>query len=260
MSMRPLNHSEIREMIARDEAIIAHQPRCPKCATDQVQIKFKGIPARWKCRRCKHWFTSEPLSSRRPQAAGGDVSPAVYSMDQVAERLHKSRRWLQDFLRGRDIGRLAGRTKLFTDADILRLIEAVAMPLKLIPPRKSPNWSIRGTYLGRYIDRSSGSGKRAVAAKVLKGIERQIERGAYAEPGEATFASAAASYMKAGGERKYLRKLLEHFGDKPLREIDQAEIDAAQLHLYPIRHSGDSKSQRLHSGFGCYAPRWPTTS
>jgi hypothetical protein len=49
-------------------------------------------------------------------------------MDQVAERLHKSRRWLQDFLRGRDIGRLAGRTKLFTDADILRLIEALPCP------------------------------------------------------------------------------------------------------------------------------------
>jgi integrase len=85
------------------------------------------------------------------------------------------------------------------------------MPLKLIPPRKSPNWSIRGTYLGRYIDRSSGSGKRAVAAKVLKGIERQIERGAYAEPGEATFASAAASYMKAGGERTYVRLLATPF-------------------------------------------------
>jgi integrase len=107
------------------------------------------------------------------------------------------------------------------------------MPLKLIPPRKSPNWSIRGTYLGRYIDRSSGSGKRAVAAKVLKGIERQIERGAYAEPGEATFASAAASYMKAGGERTYVRRLLHHFGDTPLSHIDQAAIDAGATALYP---------------------------
>jgi integrase len=125
------------------------------------------------------------------------------------------------------------------------------MPLKLIPPRKSPNWSIRGTYLGRYIDRSSGSGKRAVAAKVLKGIERQIERGAYAEPGEATFASAAASYMKAGGERTYLRKLLEHFGDKPLREIDQAEIDAAAIALYPNASCGHSQPTGLHADLGC---------
>lgn len=110
------------------------------------------------------------------------------------------------------------------------------MPLKLIPPRgkgKSPNWTIRGTYLGRYVDRSAGTSKRALAAKVLKGIERKLERGELAEPGEPTFASAAASYMKAGGERTYLRKLLEHFGDRPLREIDQAEIDAAAGALYP---------------------------
>lgn len=109
------------------------------------------------------------------------------------------------------------------------------MPLKLIPPRKdkSPNWSIRGTYLGRYVDRSAGSGKRAVAAQVLKQIERDIERGSFADRKEQTFAGAALAYMNAGGERKFVKKLLHHFGDKALSRIDQAEIDAAALKLYP---------------------------
>jgi len=108
------------------------------------------------------------------------------------------------------------------------------MPLKIIPPRKgkSPNWTIRGTYLGRYVDRSARTGKRAVAAQVIKQIERQIERGELSEPGEPTFASAAAAYMRAGGERTYLKRLLEHFGDKPLSQIDQAAIDAAAQSLY----------------------------
>lgn len=108
------------------------------------------------------------------------------------------------------------------------------MPLKLIPPRKgkSPNWTVRGTYLGQRIDRSTGARKRAVAIKVLKGIERQIERGAYAEKGEPTFASAAAAYMKAGGERTYVRRLLHHFGDTPLSHIDQAAVDGAAAALY----------------------------
>src|SRR3990167_9744772 len=111
------------------------------------------------------------------------------------------------------------------------------MPLKLIPPRtgKSPYWTIRGTYLGRYVNRSSGAGKRAVAGQVLKKIERDIERGEFAERGEPTFASAAAAYMKAGGERTYLKKLLEHFGDKKLSQIDQTEIDAAAVALYSER-------------------------
>ena len=107
------------------------------------------------------------------------------------------------------------------------------MPLKLIPPRKSPNWSIRGTYLGVYVNRSTGAGKRAVAAQVLKKIEREIESGRFSERGEPTFASAAASYMKAGGERTYVKRLLEHFGDTPLSRIDQAGIDSAASLLYP---------------------------
>ena len=108
------------------------------------------------------------------------------------------------------------------------------MPIKLLPPKgRSPYYSVRGTYLGVYVNRSTKAGKRAVAAQVLKQIERDIERGQFSVKGEPTFASAATSYMNAGGERKYLRKLLEHFGDKPLKEIDQAEIDAAAASLYP---------------------------
>jgi integrase len=108
------------------------------------------------------------------------------------------------------------------------------MPLKLYPPRPGhPNWTIRGTYLRRYVERSSGTSDRKVAGKILKTIERDIERGAYAEPGEPTFASAAAAYMKAGGERTYVRRLLDYFGDQPLSHFNQAAIDASAIALYP---------------------------
>jgi hypothetical protein len=49
-------------------------------------------------------------------------------MDEVAQRLHKSRRWLQDFVRDHPFYRLAGRTKLFTEGDIARLVEALPCP------------------------------------------------------------------------------------------------------------------------------------
>jgi integrase len=109
------------------------------------------------------------------------------------------------------------------------------MPLKLIAPRegKSPNWTIRGAYLGRHVNRSSGTGKRAIAQQVLKQIERQIERGEFSEPGELTFAGAAAAYMRAGGERKYLKPLLEYFGETPVSKIDQTAVDMAAITLYP---------------------------
>jgi integrase len=141
------------------------------------------------------------------------------------------------------------------------------MPLKLYPPRpKNPSWRIRGIHLGHYVERSARTSKRALAVKVLRQIEREIELGEFSERDEPTFASAALAYVKAGGERTYLKKLLEHFGDTPLREIDQAAIDDAAASLYPnassatrnrsaytpisavLRHSGTTINLRRPKG------------
>lgn len=123
------------------------------------------------------------------------------------------------------------------------------MPVKPIPPRKgkTPYWSARGTYLGTYIDRSTKARKRGLAIKIISAWERQIERGAYADPDAPTFASAALGYMSAGGERTYLTPLLRHFKETPLRQIGQAEIDAAAAELYP---NASNATRNRH----CYTP------
>lgn len=114
------------------------------------------------------------------------------------------------------------------------------MPLTLHPPRqgKSPNWTIRGTYLGVRVDRSSGTHKKPVAREVLGRLERAIERGEFPEkPAPQTgggFVSAAVAYMKAGRSPAYVDRLVLHFQDTPLAEIDQAAIDAAAVALYPL--------------------------
>ena len=113
------------------------------------------------------------------------------------------------------------------------------MPIKVYPPRpgKTPNWTIRGTYLGVAVDRSARTSKKAVAEQQRKNLERQIERGEYPEklkqPNAATFLSAAVAYMRAGRSSRYVRRLLEHFGEMPLADIDQTAIDDAALKLYP---------------------------
>ncbi len=144
------------------------------------------------------------------------------------------------------------------------------MPLKLYPPvgKKQTSWRIRGTYLGKHVERSARTGRRAIAVKVLRQIERDIESGSFAQPGEPTFAGAAAAYMRAGGERTYVGRLLHHFGDTPLSYIDQAAIDAAAIVLYPnatsatrnrqvytpacaiLRHSGVALNLRRPKGAG----------
>lgn len=154
------------------------------------------------------------------------------------------------------------------------------MPIKLIPPRKgkSPYWTVRGTYLGRYVDRSTRARKRALANQVLKAIEREIERGTLSDPKDIKFGQAVIKYVKAGGEKTYLSKLLEHFRDTPISAITQDEIDRAAVELYPsgtpstrnrsvytpvcavLRHSGrrlDIKRPKGAEGNRAIAWLWP---
>lgn len=116
------------------------------------------------------------------------------------------------------------------------------MPLKLRPPRKgkTPNFEIRGTYLGIRVEVSSGTHKRRVALERLDEIERCIEEHKQypapevkPDPGRPTFLIAANAYMLAGGERRYVPMLLKHFREKPLEEFDQAALDDAAAALLP---------------------------
>ena len=122
------------------------------------------------------------------------------------------------------------------------------MPLKLRDPRppKTPNYEIRGTYLGVHVERTAGTPDKKKASKALRDIKEAIERGEYAAKAEPaveaprppTFADAALAYLRAGGEGKYISPIIEATGehalrDKPLAEIDQIAIDNAASALYP---------------------------
>jgi len=64
-----------------------------------------------------------------------EIAPEIYRMEEVAAKLGKSRRWLQDFLRDHPCGRRAGRTRLFTPSDLAKLIDA--LPLEEPVPCRS---------------------------------------------------------------------------------------------------------------------------
>lgn len=58
------------------------------------------------------------------------------------------------------------------------------MPLKLEDPRagKTPYYSVRGTYLGVYVDKSLGTDKRPIALRLVAELEGKIERHEYPAP------------------------------------------------------------------------------
>src|SRR6516164_2309485 len=109
------------------------------------------------------------------------------------------------------------------------------MPLKLFPPRphKNASWTIRGTHFGVRVNRSSGARQKSLAEKVSKKLERDIESGVLTGKTATGFGAAAAAYMKAGGDKRFLRPLILHFGDTPLDQIDQVAIDNAAADIYP---------------------------
>ena len=46
--------------------------------------------------------------------------------------------------------------------------------------------------------------------------------------------SAAVAYMEAGGSPRFVARLIKHFGDAPLGDIDQTAVDNAAAALYPL--------------------------
>lgn len=132
------------------------------------------------------------------------------------------------------------------------------MPLKLKPPRpgKSPFYTVRGTHLGVYLDRSTKTANEALARKLKKKWEAEIETGEARVSKGPTFLEGALDYIKKGGDPRFLGSfdektkrwdgLIGHFGETPMAAIRQAEIDEAAEKLYPLA-SGATKNRQVHA-------------
>jgi integrase len=109
------------------------------------------------------------------------------------------------------------------------------MPLNLYKPKGYKNYYIRGTIAGTYIHESTGIGSKAKADAYRVRRETEIlERHAFGAKATLTFAEAATTYMKRGGETRFLGPILEHFGpDTRVRDIDNEAIEEAADALYP---------------------------
>jgi hypothetical protein len=118
--------------------------------------------------------------------------------------------------------------------------------LKLSKRHGSKFWTARGTYLGVNVDRSTGASDKGEAQAILAKIQNEIfERASGRIPEKAgpNFAQAVISYVKLGGERRFLEPLLKYFGEVPIDTIDQAAINAAAIALYPNGSSSTRNRQ-----------------
>lgn len=107
------------------------------------------------------------------------------------------------------------------------------MPLTLL--RRGTIWYIRGTVAGQRVYESTRIGDKKAAEIFRARREAEIiERGAFGKVLTYTFAEAALTYMEAGGQGRYLAKIIQHFGPRfRLADIDNEAVNRAAATLYP---------------------------
>ena len=121
------------------------------------------------------------------------------------------------------------------------------MSLKLYRKRGSPNWYIRGKIRGISVDESSRVAERSAAEAIR--IQREAEclqASIFGKKATTSFLEAAVDYMEQGGERRFLRPLIHHFGTTPLAKIDQAAIERAAKLLCPTS-AASTVNRQIHT-------------
>ena len=108
------------------------------------------------------------------------------------------------------------------------------MPLKVVRRKGRKYLIIRGTIGGRRIEESAGTADKRIAEEKRAARERELYRAdIYGPASTATWPQAVNLYLDAGGEDRFLGRLTDHFGTKPLLQIDQAAVNEAARALYP---------------------------
>lgn len=108
--------------------------------------------------------------------------------------------------------------------------------LTLIKRPKSPYWIARGTINGVRVERSTGETSKPEARRKLETIVQSLQ----AAPVERDwrdmpFATAMVAYLDSGKDARFLGRLLDHFQETRLGDIDNVSMARAANALYPGR-------------------------
>lgn len=116
--------------------------------------------------------------------------------------------------------------------------------LTLSRRHKSPYWYARGTINGIRIERSTGETSKSKAREKLPLILAEAQaRPVPKDWRDMTFASAMVAYIDSGRDARFLDRLLDHFTDIPLGDIDNATMARAANAIYPGRKPATIRRQ-----------------
>lgn len=124
------------------------------------------------------------------------------------------------------------------------------MPLKLY--KRGKVWWISGTVHGQAVRESTRTHDKEVAEAIrVKKEAGLVSDHVFGPKATRTFAQAVESYLKAGGDARFIGSLgdglLHHFYGTPLKDIQQNDLDDAARTLYPTAQPETRNRQ-------CYTP------
>jgi integrase len=102
------------------------------------------------------------------------------------------------------------------------------MPLKLV--KKGKVWHTTGRVNGVRHRQSTGTANRETAEAIRKERERDLEDRAYKH--SACLADAVTVYLEKGGERRFLKPIMDKFEGTRLRDMTPAAVSAFSLEKY----------------------------
>lgn len=121
------------------------------------------------------------------------------------------------------------------------------MPLEVWKKPGRESLYIRGTINGRRYSEGTGTTDPKIADAYRVKREHEIHQEAiHGKPATATFAQAALHYLEQGGDTRFMKPVLLHFGKMRLSSIGQEEIDAAAKKLYPAA-SWATRNRQVYS-------------
>lgn len=118
--------------------------------------------------------------------------------------------------------------------------------LTLTKRPKSPYWYARGTVNGVRFERSTGETSKPEARKKLAEILQEAQAQAAPAPldwRDITFAKAMSAYIDNGRDGRFLDKLLEHFQEMRLGDINNVVMSKAANSLYAGREPATIRRQ-----------------
>jgi integrase len=132
------------------------------------------------------------------------------------------------------------------------------MPLRLVRRPGKNNWYIRGTVQGVNVFETAGTDDEAQAEAVRAKREADLfAESVYGKKAIVTFADAAASYLEAGGDPRFLGReredgswsgLLGVFYGRRLTDISQDDLDRAARKLHPTGQP-DTLNRQVYTPF-----------